>query len=114
MSLYKTTHGWGVDWRDAFGRCRRQFVGEEKAASITDARIRESVVIASGAPSAEAAATGSPKAAPLTLRLEAALCTWCQALQPDTLLFTRAGPCNEPPPPSTAVLATATLCSRSE
>lgn len=64
MSIYETTHGWGVDWRDEFGRRRRQFIGDRTAAAVMDARLRESVQLASSAQrNFRASATLSPEAA---------------------------------------------------
>lgn len=40
MALYHTSKGFGVDWRDEFGRRRRRFVGTEEAARRMDAELR--------------------------------------------------------------------------
>jgi len=41
MSVYQTAEGWGVDYRDEYGRRRRHFVGSEEAARVLENRIRE-------------------------------------------------------------------------
>lgn len=40
MALYKTLAGWGVNWRDEFGRRHRRFVGSEEAAKALEAQLR--------------------------------------------------------------------------
>jgi len=39
MSLYKVARGWGVDYRDEFGRRHRKFVGAEEAARAIEAQL---------------------------------------------------------------------------
>ncbi len=41
MALYKIGEGFGVDYRDEFGRRHRKFVGSEQAALIVEARLKE-------------------------------------------------------------------------
>ncbi len=41
MSLYKIPAGFGVDYRDEFGRRVRRFIDDQHAALILDAQLRE-------------------------------------------------------------------------
>jgi integrase len=41
MSVYRTTKGWGVDWRDEFGLRHRRVIGEEQAARRMDRDLSE-------------------------------------------------------------------------
>ncbi len=41
MALYRTAQGFGVDYRDEFGRRHRKFVGAEEAARRLDRLLRE-------------------------------------------------------------------------
>lgn len=41
MALYKTITGYGVDWRDEFGRRHRKFVGSQEAAAALERNLRE-------------------------------------------------------------------------
>lgn len=44
MALYKTITGWGVDWRDEYGKRHRRFVGSEEAAKALEATLRSSTL----------------------------------------------------------------------
>ncbi len=39
MAIYKTHHGYGVDWRDEFGARHRKFVGDQTAARLVEQKI---------------------------------------------------------------------------
>lgn len=42
MSIYRTSRGFGVDWRDEFGRRHRRFVGSIEAAQAVNVKVQES------------------------------------------------------------------------
>jgi integrase len=48
-AIYKTSRGYGVDWRDEFGRRQRRFVGSIEAANAVRAKLEESTAIARAA-----------------------------------------------------------------
>jgi integrase len=48
-AIYKTSRGYGVDWRDEFGRRQRRFVGSIEAAQAVRAKLEESTAIARAA-----------------------------------------------------------------
>ncbi len=49
MSVYQTSSGFGVDWRDEFNRRHRKFVGSREAALRMDQILREQVAVLRGA-----------------------------------------------------------------
>jgi integrase len=46
VGIYQTRKGYGVDWRDEWGRRHRRFVGSYQGAQVLHAQLRRSVAIA--------------------------------------------------------------------